>query len=322
MKNEIIVLNEENIKDMIYEIRSQKVMLDYDLAKIYGYTTKAFNQQVTNNIEKFDEDFMFQLSWDELKYCSRSKKLTLNDNNGRGSNIKYLPYAFTEEGIYMLMTVLKGELATKQSKILIRLFKSMKDYIVNNNNNMINYDNIINLALLDIKENKEDIKIIKKQLKSIDKLLNNKIDNEILILDGCQVESNIAYNKIYGLAKKSIYIIDNYIDLKTLVLLKDINKKIKVTIFSDNINNKLHKIEYEDFINEYNLDISFKVLNNKYHDRYIIIDYGYKNEVIYHCGASSKDSGKRITTITKINDIKVYDILIEEMLNNNEFILK
>ena len=106
-------------------------MLDADLAEIYGYTTKAFNQQVKNNIEKFDDDFRFQLSSKEVDECSRSKILTLNGGR-RGTNIKYAPYAFTEQGIYMLMTVLKGERATAQSKALIRLFKQMKDCIVEN----------------------------------------------------------------------------------------------------------------------------------------------------------------------------------------------
>ena len=143
----VIELTEENIESMVYEIRGQKVMLDFDLARIYGYTTKAFNQQVKNNIDKFPEDFMFQLKEEELKkllWCknitlknnaieseqiSRSKILTTMQTKGiRGGRV-YLPYAFTEQGIYMLMTVLKGELAVKQSKALIRLFKGMKDYI-------------------------------------------------------------------------------------------------------------------------------------------------------------------------------------------------
>ena len=115
----------------IYTIRGVKVMLDADLAEIYGYSTKAFNQQVKNNIEKFDDDFRFQLSSKEVDECSRSKILTLNGGH-RGTNIKYAPYAFTEQGIYMLMTVLKGERATAQSKALIRLFKQMKDCIVEN----------------------------------------------------------------------------------------------------------------------------------------------------------------------------------------------
>ena len=97
-----------NIENKILVIRGQQVMLDRDLAEIYGYETKNFNRQVKNNIEKFDEDFMFQLTKDESNTISRCKNFTLNEKDGRGSNIKYLPYVFTEQGIYMLMTVLKG----------------------------------------------------------------------------------------------------------------------------------------------------------------------------------------------------------------------
>ena len=123
MSDEIAIISTEQMKSLIYEIRGQKVMLDKDLAKIYGYETKNFNRQVKNNIEKFPDDFMFQLTYDEALRCNF---FTLNKNgNMRGQHIKYLPYAFTEQGIYMLMTVLKGELATQQSLALIRIFKSM-----------------------------------------------------------------------------------------------------------------------------------------------------------------------------------------------------
>ena len=120
MKNELMLITKENVKDKIFIIRDQKVMLDFHLAEIYGYTTKAFNQQVQRNIKKFDDDFRFQLTYEETVDISRSQIVTLNDGI-RGHNIKYLPYAFTEQGIYMLMTVLKGEKATEQSKILIYL---------------------------------------------------------------------------------------------------------------------------------------------------------------------------------------------------------
>ncbi|MBQ8527462.1 MAG: ORF6N domain-containing protein [Lachnospiraceae bacterium] len=115
-------------KRKIYVVRDQKVMLDFELAEIYGYSTKRFNEQVKNNIEKFDEDFRFQLRKEEWENL-RSKKSTSSWGGSR-----YLPYAFTEQGIYMLMTVLRGELATKQSKALIRTFKKMKDYIIDNQN--------------------------------------------------------------------------------------------------------------------------------------------------------------------------------------------
>ena len=130
--DEMMLLNHESLVKKIYIIRGQKVMLDFELAEIYGYETKAFNQQVKRNIEKFDEDFMFRLTDEEVSELSRSQNVTLNRGSGRGSNIKYNPHVFTEQGIYMLMTVLKGELAVKQSKALIRTFKQMKDYIVEN----------------------------------------------------------------------------------------------------------------------------------------------------------------------------------------------
>ena len=131
-KDEIMLVSHESLVKKIYIIRGQKVMLDFELAEIYGYETKRFNEQVKRNIEKFDEDFMFQLTDEEVSELSRSQNATLNKSAGRGSNIKYNPHAFTEQGIYMLMTVLKGELAVKQSKALIRTFKQMKDYIVEN----------------------------------------------------------------------------------------------------------------------------------------------------------------------------------------------
>ena len=125
-------LNNETIESMIYFIRGQKVMLDFELAKIYGYETKAFNQQVKRNINKLPERYRFQLCKNELMLLARSQNVTAQiwatNKGGRTS----LPYAFTEQGIYMLMTVLKGELAAKQSLTLVRFFKQMKDYIVEN----------------------------------------------------------------------------------------------------------------------------------------------------------------------------------------------
>ena len=122
---EFPLIDESLLKSRIYTIRGVKVMIDADLAEIYGYRTKAFNQQVKNNIEKFDKDFRFQLSRKEYREILGSKFLTLE----QGKYSKTSPYAFTEQGIYMLMTVLKGGRATAQSKALIRLFKQMKDYI-------------------------------------------------------------------------------------------------------------------------------------------------------------------------------------------------
>ncbi len=240
MKNDIAVIDEKSIRNKIYIIRGKEVMIDSDLAEIYGYATRDFNKQVKNNMNKFDSDFMFQLTEEEFK------NLMFKKSTSSWGGRRKLPYAFTEQGIYMLMTVLKGEKAIIQSKALIRVFKKMKDYII-----------------------------------------------------------------------------DDYINLKTLVLLKDINSKIKITIFSDNVNNKLHRLEYEDFIKDYpHINISFKVTNNIIHDRYIVLDYGKRSEKIFHCGTSSKDSGNRITSINEINDKEVYKNIIDNLLSNEELILK
>lgn len=132
-KEEITVIDvtEEYMKDRLYEFRGRKVMLDTDLAEIYGYETKNFKRQVNHNIAKFEgDDFMFELTAEEVEKLSRCKNFTLKAR--RGSNIKYKPYVFTEQGVYMLMTVLHGDLAIKQSRALVKTFKKMKDYILEN----------------------------------------------------------------------------------------------------------------------------------------------------------------------------------------------
>jgi hypothetical protein len=119
----VVEVTEELLREKLYEVRGVKVMLDYDLAKIYGYTTKRFNEQVKNNEERFEEDFRFKLTREEWNNL-RSKTSTSSWGGSR-----YLPYAFTEQGVYMLMTVLRSDLAVKQSKDFVRTFKNKKKYI-------------------------------------------------------------------------------------------------------------------------------------------------------------------------------------------------
>ncbi len=176
-QNELL-LSEALLKDKIYVIRGVQVMLDSDLAEIYGYTTKRLNEQVKNNIEKFDEeDLMFQLTNEEVKELSRSKFSTLKTETKarRGSNIKYAPYAFTEQGVYMLMTVLKGELATKQSKALVRLFKKMKDYVIENQE-VLNHRDFLRLSL-QTAENAQNIIEFRQKLTEIDDKVENVVSN-------------------------------------------------------------------------------------------------------------------------------------------------
>ena len=373
-----VIIDEQILKDKIYLIRGVQVMLDSDLAEIYGYTTKRLNEQVKNNIEKFDEDdLMFQLTKEEAETILRSKILTLEQeeynlrskistsslvntpnssrskistlknksNQGRGSNIKYAPYAFTEQGVYMLMTVLKGELATKQSKALVRLFKQMKDYIIDNQH-MINQRDFLRLSL-QTAENAQNIVEFRQKLTEIDDKVENVVSNlgdmvrkselspimlnlgkpEIppgwLILNGQPVESDLAYQQIYTLANKSISIIDNYISLKTLILFKHTKQNISVTIYTDNTNNGLHKVEFDDFCKEYSgFKIDIKKADNIFHDRYIILDYNTSDEKIYHCGSSSKDGGRKVTTITKIDDTSIYKPLLAQLQKKRTLVLK
>ena len=366
----VIELTEENIESMVYEIRGQKVMLDFDLARIYGYTTKRFNEQVKNNIEKFPEDFMFQLTKEEWQGILMSKKLTSSDEeslwcqnvtlkknaieseenemsqfvttekdanesnyferskkstpelwaSGRGGR-SYLPYAFTEQGIYMLMTVLKGELAVKQSKALIRLFKRMKDYIVESNNLLTSRD-ILELTNR-VYENAKGIEALKRKGAVMDKKLTKVMDNFIdpttykhfLILDGQKIEADLAYQTIYSLAKQSIHIIDDYIGVKTLHLLLSANKSVQITIVSDNVSRNPVQSEYiEDFKEETGISLILKPSNNRCHDRFVLIDYDTEKEKIYLCGSSSKDTGRKATTITEIKKEYINHSFFDELI--------
>lgn len=334
----LVLLDENLIKDLIYEIRGQKVMLDFDLAHIYGYETKDFNKQVKNNQERFEPDFYFQLNrneWDSILRWKistansvfadenapsgvlRSKKSTANANSKR----RYLPFAFTEQGIYMLMTVLRGDLAIKQSKTLIRLFKSMKDYIVETQS--LGSTNEVLALANQVRTNAEKISKIEGKL---DMLMDNFIDpstyKSFLIMDGEKVESDVAYQRIYSMAKQSVYLIDDYIDVKTMQLLKSCNSGMHVIVFSDNkAKNTLTKSFIVDFkADRPDIQIEFKKTKGRFHDRYIVLDYPDKVRV-FHCGASSKDGGNKITTIMEVENPEAYLDLISDILLHEELIL-
>lgn len=318
-RTSVIIVNESTIKEKIYLIRGQRVMLDTDLAEIYGYATKDFNRQVRNNINKFQADFMFQLTKEEVEDL-RCKNSTANISPMSRS----LPYVFTEQGIYMLMTVLKGDLATKQSIALIRTFKAMKDYIVENRD-VLGAKEILQISV-QTQENTKDIAEIKEQMatkEDLQKVMDNFIDPDtykhFLIMNGQKIEADAAYSKIYKSARSSIYVVDNYIGLKTLELLRSAKKNVKIIVFSDNLKNRtmLTATMLSDFRQEYpNMKLNFKQTCGKYHDRYIAIDYGKKTEAIYHCGASSKDAGNKTTTISRIEDISVYHPVFDSLLKN------
>ena len=164
----IVKVTEELIKAKTYEVRGYKVMLDFDLAKIYGYSTKAFNQQVKNNSERFASDFAFKLTKEEVNNL-RSKNLTSSWGGSR-----YLPNAFTEQGIYMLMTILKGDLAVKQSIDLVRTFKKMKDYILENRE-LIGQRELLQLSM-ETANNRIEISKINSDMISIEKQISDVVE--------------------------------------------------------------------------------------------------------------------------------------------------
>ena len=336
-KNEVIanapefsLINENFLKSRIYTIRGVKVMLDADLAEIYGYETRSFNRQVKNNIERFAEDFRFQLTKKELQILM-CKKCT-----SRWGGTRKMPYAFTEQGIYMLMTVLKGDLAIRQSTTLIRLFKQMKDYIVTENRQLLGNDGIAQIALQTaentrvLAEHSVDIKVFSGEVHnmhehlgkvdlSLQKVMENFIDpttyKHFLIFDGQKLEADVAYTKIYSMAKKSIIIIDSYVGVKTLDLLRGITKGVSVVIYSEEWGDKritpAIKADYEKARPDVSLDV--RKPTRKFHDRYVFLDYGSRSEKLFLCGASSKDAGNKITTIMQIECPEMYHPIVEEL---------
>ena len=340
-KEEIAVIDitEEYLKERIYEIRGQRVILDSDLSEIYGYTTKAFNQQVKNNIEKFDEDFMFELTDDEVEDL-RSNFLTANLN----SKSRYNPHVFTEQGLYMLMTVLKGPLAVKQSKALIRTFKRMKDYILENRD-LIGQRELLQLSMetannrIEISKINSDMISLEKQISDVAEGLKDVVtkseladmmnsfisddDEKWLMFNAKFSSADEVYESIYRQAKASIYVVDNYIGLRTLVHLKNSPIGVNIILFSDNVgNNKLHNIEYTDFRKEYpTVKLSMKKTGGIFHDRFIVLDYGTADERVFLCGASSKDAGARITSIVEDYGIAKYNSVIVGLLKNSPLVL-
>ena len=279
MENEIIILNENDLKNKIYTIRGVQVMLDSDLAEIYGYETKRFNEQVKNNIERFDEDFRFQLTQDEVDVL-RSKFSTTNISTMSRS----LPYAFTEQGIYMLMTVLKGELAVKQSKTLIRLFKQMKDFVLTNSQLFAEIDSIKKHLIESDLHHKENDKRIDELFTLMDKY---KIEEKQgIFFQGQIFDAYAKFESFIQSARKEIVLIDGYVDLTVLERLAKKKKGVNVLLYTDS-KTKITNLDVQKFNAQYpTLTLNF---TSKMHDRFLIID----NSVLYHIGASLKDLAKK-----------------------------
>ena len=288
MASEIAIHNTESLKDKIYTIRGVQVMLDSDLAEIYGYATKDFNRQVKNNIERFDEDFRFQLTDEEVKYL-RCKFFTANIS----SMSRSLPYAFTEQGIYMLMTVLKGDLAVAQSKTLIRLFREMKHFV---QNNMLVFDEIASIKQHQLNTDKR----VDELFTLLDKY--NVKDTQGIFYQGQIFDAYAKFQSFIAQAQTEIILIDNYVDVSVLERLSTKNSGVAVTIYTSN-NAKITAQDIQNFNAQYPpLTVHY---TTNMHDRFLIIDH----KILYHIGASLKDLGKKCFAFDLFDASFIPDIL-------------
>ena len=296
--NELILKEEIKIENMIYEIRGKQVMLDSDLAKLYQCKngTKEINQAVKRNIERFPEDFCFKLTNEEY---NNLKSQTVTSSNSHGGARK-LPNVFTEQGVAMLSSVLKTEIASKVSIDIMRAFVSLRKHISNElieqkymKNMLLKHDNEINSL-----DNRVSI-----LQETFDKLQNQELVNEIYF------EGQIydAYSKILDImskAKKEIIIIDNYADKIVLDMIS--RMKVKVILITRK-NNLIKDIDIEKYNKQYN-NLTIKY-DNTFHDRYIILD----KEKVYHCGCSINHIGNKTFSINILQEKEVIESLLNKI---------
>jgi len=286
--NEIIEKEKISIEDIIYEINGVEVMLDSDLAELYHVETKRINEAVKNNPEKFPERFSFVMT-DLEKENLWSKFSTANISNKSRSN----PRLFTEQGVYMLATILKSKVATEVSIAIMDTFVKMRHYINYNKSFLPN-------RFLLLEEKVDDN--TKRINKLFDKFDYRDIVKNYLFFEGDFYDAYSILLSILDKGKKEIIIIDNYAGKELLDILKKIDKKI--IIVSKNIDEILKK-KYE---YQYN-NITF-INNDSFHDRFIILD---RNK-LYSCGSSFKDLGKKCFAINKIDEPEYIDIITNKFI--------
>lgn len=292
------LMTSEDIRSRIYTIRGEQVMLDSDLAEIYGYETKNLNRQVKNNIEKFPDDMMFQLNQEDIDQLSRCKNFTsIMQTKGTKGGRTSFPYAYTEQGIYMLMTVLKGDLATRQSIALIRIFKEMRDFI-QANNLVLNRLERIEIKQLEADKNFEAI---------FKKLEEPRKKKAVLFFKGQLFDAFSLIADIIASAEKNIILIDGYTDTGTLNLLSKKKEGVKVEIYTEEKHSKLTESEINAFNKEYpSLEVKY---TTEFHDRFMILD----RRTLYHIGASIKDAGKKAFEISEIEDEKQTEAILKRL---------
>ena len=292
-KNEIVpvIIQTKDIGRLIYTIRGKQVMLDHDLAALYGYEVRALNQQVKRNIGRFPEDFMFQLSREEVAAVI-SQIVTSSDSNfysGQEGGRRKPPYAFTEQGIYMLATVLKGEIADQQSIFIMRAFREMRHFIANN---ALLFEKISHIELKQLEYQKSTDERFDKVFQYID---DHAESEQKIFFDGQIYDAFSLITSIIQKAQNEIILIDGYVDVDTLNILAKKNTGVDVKIYtytSAPLTNR----------DAANFNAQYPTLTVKktqvFHDRFIILD----GKTAYHIGSSIKDAGKKCFGISLLED--------------------
>ena len=283
------LINQEHIDNKIYTIRNNQVMLDKDLAELYQVETKVLNQAVKRNIDRFPDTFRFQLTEKEFDTL-RSQSVTSSLSHG---GRRYMPFAFTEQGVAMLSSVLRSETAIKVSIQIIKAFVKMRQ--------LINHSSFLQerLVHLEIKQ-QDNEKNFEKVFKALEKATPEPKHG--IFFEGQIFDAYTFIAKIIKSAKKSIILVDNYIDESVLTLLTKRSTNVKAIIYTAKITQQL-QLDLEKHNQQYpNTEV--KRIKTS-HDRFLIID----NTKLYHIGASLKDLGKKWFAFSQI------DSLTNEVLN-------
>lgn len=299
MKNEIAV--QSNIENKIVVLRGVQVMIDRDIAAIYGVETKRLNEQVKRNIGRFPEEFMFQLTREEVDSV-KSHFATSRNNmfEGQDGGTRKLPYAFTEHGVTMLASVLKSETAVKASVQIVKAFVSMRHFLQSNAE--------IFAELKFIRQHQLETDVhLRESDKKIDHLFSlmdkyNIDETQGIFFQGQIFDAYAKFESFIQSAKKEIILIDGYVDLSVLERLAKKNNGVTVTIYTD----PKTKLTAQD-IQKFNAQYPTLTLRHttKMHDRFMIID----GTVLYHIGASLKDLGKKCFAFEVLSSMIIPAIL-------------
>lgn len=281
-----------DIQPMIKVIRGQQVMLDSDLSALYGVETRRLNEQVKRNIERFPDDFMFQLRKEEL-----DNLMSQNATSSWGGTRK-LPYAFTEQGIAMLSSVLKSQTAVEVNIRIMRAFITMRRFIATNAQ-LFQRLETIEYHQLEMKQHQE---VTDRRIDEVFKHLDANIPPmQGIFYDGQVFDAYRFVSDLIRKAKQSIVLIDNYVDDTVLTLLDKRSEGVSATIYTQRISSQF-QLDVDRHNSQYPL-IEIKRFN-KAHDRFMLID----NEV-YHIGASIKDLGKKWFGFTLMRDITATELI-------------